>query len=823
MKNRANHGQTLSLVAVFALLIVILGVLCFFLARLVGGSREFDNATDAGILKATRDSIGAVPPPPAALPPNPYTVSFGITPGASGVAKIAAPQDFFYCDSRGTESVNKQGTSYDYTYNYTVTPGTFNRLVAQAAIVAQNAQGLYTASSENLAAVTHAQEDVASVNQIGKKLNTLANGGGNNLGGNLFALNNDALGMANANSLKMTGNQQITLLGNLNTAYLDAGHDSNVWFDPNVFGSIGLNVPINKGTAFKPDPGTTDPNGLGNVYGTGNLASGGEFSYATNSQFMAGYEPITVLSLCPGGPSTLYMVPNLPGTNPHLVTHNAFKNPPAPPAPTLAPGAAPAGVPFTPAVGTVPPNAFSATCVTTDKRTGYKLSTISSAIQGCGKIGVPNSGTQYYYASIPAGYIRIINAPVESIANTNSGPTITNVAPGDFNQVVPGDPATNQTWDGANDIFNTYLNSDAGDFISAYGSGSPSKAVWVPIGTDNPKGVSPYYATVLDEWIKYLQSSGTDALGHDAADDPLSIASGGKETVPDEVKTHPNLSLLPIRIGGKDATIKELVDSVDGSYTAAKLQDISFDSTEKAWATQLLPLIEDNVGAAKKLEPIIAGFAGKDTGMTGAEWLKTKFLDKRAQAYNDGNAKEIILQLPDGLPAGTKSGTKSLKSGMHQFQHFQSTGASSKNSQVHYAAFQLGSVTYGTTEFGTVGTPTSLLAQVYNANNKANMSFSQAYASDSNLQTLINKIAQRTMEINPSFNAAAVVNALNSTSLPVASGQNVLYLHANASGQLVLDSNVPYDNPSLAPDGSSPVTQYQYPTDPTPIDIGLSQ
>src|ERR1700733_7414146 len=54
---RKQRGATLSLVACVALLVVLIGLACFFMAKIIGGARELQNATDSGNLNVAKQSL----------------------------------------------------------------------------------------------------------------------------------------------------------------------------------------------------------------------------------------------------------------------------------------------------------------------------------------------------------------------------------------------------------------------------------------------------------------------------------------------------------------------------------------------------------------------------------------------------------------------------------------------------------------------------------------------------------------------------------------------------------------------------------------------
>src|SRR6516164_3576047 len=57
MNNSRKRGATLGLVAALALVITLLGIAFFFFAKLVGGHRELEHATDSGNLNVAKQSL----------------------------------------------------------------------------------------------------------------------------------------------------------------------------------------------------------------------------------------------------------------------------------------------------------------------------------------------------------------------------------------------------------------------------------------------------------------------------------------------------------------------------------------------------------------------------------------------------------------------------------------------------------------------------------------------------------------------------------------------------------------------------------------------
>src|ERR1700679_1575140 len=107
MKVRRQGGATLGLTAACVLLVIVIGVGFYFLSKIIGGGREVANATDAGALNVAKQALkrGSYP---LNLAEN---AEFGALTDPPGT--IATPG--------------------------VVTLVTYNRIIAQAMMVAQNA------------------------------------------------------------------------------------------------------------------------------------------------------------------------------------------------------------------------------------------------------------------------------------------------------------------------------------------------------------------------------------------------------------------------------------------------------------------------------------------------------------------------------------------------------------------------------------------------------------------------------------------------------------------------------------------------------------
>ncbi|CAN5623517.1 hypothetical protein BH10CYA1_BH10CYA1_42680 [soil metagenome] len=329
MKTRRRQGATLGLVAVCVLVIIVIGIGCFFLAKIFGGGREVANATDAGALNIAKNAMNKTNP----------LISVSL-PGASGeYADFVA-----LADPPSSNTINLL---------------TYNRCVAQALIVAMNAQQEGTPT-----AATHAGNVISALNQLGSALKA--------------KLTNPALvqyfGAVN-NDTRMWGNTGLNAQASTyKTAFMKHNESTNIYLTPSLFN----HPPVNLAT----------PSNFESV----GLAITPQLNPAVNNAYLKGYFSLNV-----PGIGSVMGVPVFPQQNPHLVALADFNNP--------ATSAAPSG--------TVPPNAFSVAASSTEAKTGVLGGAIAAAIVGSSVTKANNGGAANYDfpASVPGGYLAIVNLP----------------------------------------------------------------------------------------------------------------------------------------------------------------------------------------------------------------------------------------------------------------------------------------------------------------------------------------------------------------------------------------------------------------------------
>lgn len=380
MKSRRRQGATLGLVAVCVLVIIVVGIGCFFLAKIFGGGREVANATDAGALNIAKNVMST------------KDANVGVFIDENDPSKYP---DFVQCaDPLSTKRI---------------TLLTYNRCVAQALLVALNAQAETAAGSTQ--ANGNAQKVLAELTRLGTDLRAKLQNSG-------LTSYFDKV----ANDTRMWGNNPVKVdTTNPNTyvtAFMKKKQSTNIYFNPNSLpGSIpGSSVGI----------GDLPSNWAVDATATIKPPTG---SY--QSSYLAGYEGISV-----PGVGTIMGVPVFPQQNPHLVAKTEFDQAAA--APTAY----------------IPPNAFSVASNSTESKSGVVGGAVAAAIVGAVKLapsGVAAGSVAPNYdfpAAIPGGYIEITNP---------AGSTL---------------PAGYRGLDQSDNIFNWELYNGPGIEIAPAGSGA---------------------------------------------------------------------------------------------------------------------------------------------------------------------------------------------------------------------------------------------------------------------------------------------------------------------------------------------------------------
>lgn len=179
--NRRRNGYSLGLIASCAVVLIAIGIACYFLAKIMGGGREVGNVTDAGTLNVAKQSIKSPTVPSVAT-----LFDMCADPPGSGISLL-----------------------------------TYNRCVAQAMLIALNAKQEGTPQAgKNAKAVFDELETVA-----GDLQGRLSNPG------NLSPSFDD---IARANRTNMFGNNGVKVV-DTKIAFMKPGYSTNIYFQPNEF------------------------------------------------------------------------------------------------------------------------------------------------------------------------------------------------------------------------------------------------------------------------------------------------------------------------------------------------------------------------------------------------------------------------------------------------------------------------------------------------------------------------------------------------------------------------------------------------------------
>jgi hypothetical protein len=333
MKLQRRKGATLGLVAVCVLVIIVLGIGFFILSQILGGGREIANATDAGVLTVARNAL------------SPANINVNL----AGDSDANPVNDFIPFDT------NYGGLSAS---SGKIDMLGLNRVVAQAVMVALNAQEINTG-----AATGHAQSVASAAQNVARNLRTL-------LDNNAY-LRGQFTSVAGANNTKMFQGNKATLTGAIVSGYMRPNFSTNVYWTGATQNAIGVGLPsMLKNT----QSGTLTHNG---------------------DNYMAGYVnfPIPV----GGGTVNIAGVPVFPQQKPHLVDIGEFD-------PSSA--ADPIGTDY------LPPNAFRTNSRTQENNSGNFGGAVACAIVGALDKDFP--------AQMPRGYVRIVNGQPQNGGNVNN-------------------------------------------------------------------------------------------------------------------------------------------------------------------------------------------------------------------------------------------------------------------------------------------------------------------------------------------------------------------------------------------------------------------
>lgn len=203
---RRRKGATLGLVAIATVILVVLGLAFFFLTKLLGGSRELQHTSDAGVLNIAKQSVQQPAQALSAFPNNDVASNFALL-ADNGNANLLC----------------------------------YNAFVAQGALVALNAKELQTPQ-----AATNAKKVWKAVNDVGEYLR-----GELELGSSAQQWFD---GLASNQSLKMLNSSGGTMSA-YGVAYMRHGGATNVYIDDKLLTALGpqsSSLPKNTGSLTAP-------------------------------------------------------------------------------------------------------------------------------------------------------------------------------------------------------------------------------------------------------------------------------------------------------------------------------------------------------------------------------------------------------------------------------------------------------------------------------------------------------------------------------------------------------------------------------------------
>ena len=410
MKPRRRNGATLGLVAVSVLVIIMIGVGCYFLAKICGGGREMTNATDAGTLNVAKNAL------------------------RSTQASVAAPSEF-------TALADPPGSGLIDLYTY-------NRAVAQALIVAMNAQ------DENFGtATTNAGLEFTQLKTLGTAIQaklidqaTLAPA---------FA----AIANPTTNSMKMFGGNAINQTG-YDYALLKPAGSTNIAFYSATFPNGNPPPNLIAAVATQITPEQRLPGAPPLAFWDTNAGAASPGTSVFSNQYMAGYQ-----SIGPVAGQTFIGVPVFPAQKPHLVTLTDFKS---------------AADRFTDPAGWTPPNCFSLTSQSKESTSNTFGGAVSCAIVGCANPSNQANMPYDFAACLPNGFVALSNFAPAPLPSGWNGPSDgdNNIFNWELNPAMPG-PGINMT------------------NFSAPGSGGPSVFF-----QDTGSGVGSIDGNI-QQWIDY--------------------------------------------------------------------------------------------------------------------------------------------------------------------------------------------------------------------------------------------------------------------------------------------------------------------------------
>ncbi len=691
MKVRRQGGATLGLTAACVLLVIVIGVGFYFLSKIIGGGREVANATDAGALNVAKQAL------------------------KRGTAPLtgAAAAEF--------------GSLTDPPNSGTVTLITYNRIIAQAMMVAQNAvvENTPLAKANAVTTATLAQS-------VGNALRTSLNGAATG------SLQGDFNSIAGVSNTKMWNGNPVSVTA-ISTGFLKANGSTNVIFDANTIAALNNwspNMTTNSGSpSYGNQPNSTDF--LGSAVASGH--------------YMPGYDSNTFL----GGAVKLTGVPVFPNTKPHLVDIGTFNS-------DLATNAL-----FASDINT-PCNSFHADAQAVESKSGNMAGSLACAV-----VGVLNKD---FKASFPRGFVRISNGPDAVANNGGFGVPISDGTTDIFNNQLFTGPgaspgASGITQDNSTGVFTTNpTDLDAwSNFNNRVGMYDNSSSTPQNIATMTTAGlVGPAWVAynVNPAGTVYLPGQYVPGPGPGASDLPTmadpNIVGPAPESINDMGQNPANYDANEggLRSGASCATpyaTLSQLENIGGSrfncnYTmydpaglAANPQCGSMTNVDN-W--------QQNYQCTLTL-PSGGGIAtsGPNQGVTNVEYLKAELLVKIAGRLGGSFCADV--DIPSAAPSGVKYFNRGVPG----------TTTGGGGSAVAFDPGSGGSSPV--VNFETVGTPYQYLTQI---TDPSTLGGAMGSCGQGSASAIVDQITARMQQIESGVTTGQVVTALKSQQLHLKGG-----------------------------------------------------
>jgi len=730
MKVRRQGGATLGLTAACVLLVIMIGVGFYFLSKIIGGGREVANATDAGALNVAKQAL------------------------KRGTVTLSAAQSAEF------------GALTDPPGSGIVTLITYNRIIAQAMMVAQNAQNEGTPQAKTNA-ITTAGLAQAVGNSLKGSLATASTG----------TLQGDFNAIASVSNTKMWNGNPVSCTG-ITDGYLKQNGSTNVIFDSNTIAALNAwspNMTTNSGSpSYGNNPGNADFLGA---------------SVAAGAHYMPGFDTNSFL----GGSVNLTGVPVFPNTKPHLVDVGTFQ------ADLSGANAAFAADPNTPC------NAFQSNAQAVESKSGNTAATLACAV-----VGVLNKD---FKASFPRGFVRISNGPDSLASNGGFGVPVSDgtndifnnqlytgpgAAPGasgitqDNSGVFTTNPSDLTAWSNFNNRVGVYNNSTAPTSVPVMTAAGISGPAWVafnvnPAGTAYPPNTFvpqadlPTFAdpNIVGPAPESISDMALNPANYDAGDGGLRYGSNCNQ--------YATLSQLE-QIGGGNFNCNYTM--YDDSLTGPCASVTNVDN----W--------QNNYQCVSSL-PASAAFAmsGPNQGVTNVEYLKAELLAKIAGRLGGHFCADV--DIPTDQPSGVKYFPRGVPGNPGTAEAFDPSMVPGSSANVN---------------FEVNGSPWQYLCQITGAGGSYGLGNTPGSCGNGPATSIVDQITARMQQIESSVTNGQVQTAMQSQTLHLknASGSpttdnGTLYLYVDpASHNVQMNAQLPagWSDPTVGnaafPDGATP-------------------